>query len=190
MHIESSNNKLFTSVFSEYKQRFVFFAASYLRNESTAEDIVMESFMQYWENKETLPQDINLPAYIFTLIKNRSLNYLRDQNTHRRIEDNMKSHQERLLQENILSLEACDPQYLFSDEAQEIINDVLKSLPGKTREIFVRSRFKNQSYKEIASEMNITEKTVEFHISKALKVFRVALRDYLPLFLLLLFHNK
>lgn len=146
--------------------------------------------MHYWENKETLPQDVNLPAYIFTIIKNKSLNYLRDQNTHKRIEDRMKTHQERLLQENIISLESCDPKYLFSEEAQAIINDVLKSLPEKTREIFVRSRFRNQSYKEIASELKITEKSVEFHISKALKVFRVALRDYLPLFLLLLFHNR
>lgn len=189
MQIESSNTRLFTSVFSEYKQRFVFFAASYLRDTSVAEDIVMESFMHYWENKDSLPQDINLTAYIFTVIKNKCINFLRDQNIHRNIEDKLRSYQERLLQENIISLESCDPKFLFSEEAQEIINGVLESLPEKTRDIFIRSRFNNQTYKEIAFDLNITEKSVEFHISKALKVFRIALRDYLPLFFYLLFHG-
>lgn len=187
MQIENSDIKLFTSIFSEYRKRFVLFAASYLRDESVAEDIVMESFMYYWENRSSLAKDTNIQAYILTIIKHKSLNYLRNQSAHRRIEDTMKSHQQRLLQENILSLEACDPQFLFSEEAQEIIDKVLKSLPDNTREIFIRSRYKKQTYKEIASDMGITEKSVEFHISKALKIFRVALRDYLPLFLYFLY---
>ncbi|MBB4038287.1 RNA polymerase sigma-70 factor (ECF subfamily) [Dysgonomonas hofstadii] len=189
MQIENTDIKQFSSIFLENRSRFVNFAASYLRDEAIAEDIVMESFLYYWENRDSLDNIVNIPAYILVIVKHKSLNYLRNQSSHRKIENNIKNYQERLLQENIVSLEACDPQYLFSDEVQQIIDSVLISLPEKTREIFIRSRFKSQSYKEIASELSITEKSVEFNISKALKIFRVALRDYFPVFLYLLhFH--
>jgi len=187
MQIENTDIKQFSSIFLENKLRFVNFAASYLRDESIAEDIVMESFLYYWENRDLLDKDINIPAYILVMVKHKSLNYLRSQSSHRKIENNIRDYQERLLQENIVSLEACDPQYLFSDEVQHIIDDVLSSLPEKTREVFIRSRFKSQSYKEIASTLGISEKSVEFNISKALKIFRVALRDYFPIFLYLLY---
>jgi len=81
----------------------------------------------------------------------------------------------------IATLEACNPEKLFTDELQSLVDKALETLPEQTREIFVRSRYNNQSHKEIAVALGISTKTVEFHITKALKVLRVALKDYFPL---------
>ena len=81
----------------------------------------------------------------------------------------------------IATLEACNPEKLFSDELQSLVDKALETLPEQTRDIFVRSRYNNQSHKEIAVALGISTKTVEFHITKALKVLRVALKDYFPL---------
>lgn len=78
----------------------------------------------------------------------------------------------------IATLEACNPEKLFSDELQSLVDKALETLPEQTRDIFVRSRYNNQSHKEIAVALGISTKTVEFHITKALKVLRVALKDY------------
>ena len=71
---------------------------------------------------------------------------------------------------------------IFSHEIQTIIHNTLQSLPEQTRRIFEMSRFENKTVKEIAEETNITAKGVEYHITKALKVLRIKLKDYLPLF--------
>lgn len=73
-------------------------------------------------------------------------------------------------------------QKKYSHEIQTIIHNTLQSLPEQTRRIFEMSRFENKTVKEIAEETNITAKGVEYHITKALKVLRINLKDYLPLF--------
>lgn len=81
----------------------------------------------------------------------------------------------------IATLEACNPERLFSDEVQQLVEKALATLPAQTRDIFIRSRYHNQSHKEIAEALGISTKSVEFHITKALKVLRVVLKDYFPL---------
>ena len=81
----------------------------------------------------------------------------------------------------IRTLESCDPHVLFEKDVQTILHDTLGSLDRKTGRIFSLSRFDGMTNREIAMELGISEKTVEYHISKALKVLRVALKDYLPL---------
>ena len=78
----------------------------------------------------------------------------------------------------------------FSDEARRLVDETLARLPERTREIFQRSRFRGESYKEIAASMGTTVKSVEFEVSKAMKSLRVSLRDYLPLFYLFLLIDK
>ena len=85
-----------------------------------------------------------------------------------------------------LTLEACDPEELFSSEAQRLIDETLESLPEKTRTIFIMSRYENKSHKEIAEHLDLSTKSIEFHISKALGVLRKRLKDYLPFFLIFL----
>ena len=69
----------------------------------------------------------------------------------------------------IATLEACNPEKLFSDELQSLVDKALETLPEQTRDIFVRSRYNNQSHKEIAAALGISTKTVEFHIIQGLE---------------------
>ena len=171
----------FNKFFIDYQQRFVHFACPYVHDEAVAEDFVIESMMYYWENRGKLAPDSNVPAYILTVIKHKCLNYLQRLRTREEIVEYLKDCDTWELNLRIATLEACNPEKLFSDELQSLVDKALETLPEQTRDIFVRSRYNNQSHKEIAAALGISTKTVEFHITKALKVLRVALKDYFPL---------
>ena len=81
----------FGKLFFEFKPRFIALAYRNVRDRETAEDLVSDSFMTFWEMHENLPADINVPAYILTSVKNRCLNHLNAQIRHRRAEQDMHS---------------------------------------------------------------------------------------------------
>lgn len=115
-------------------------------------------------------------------MKNKSLDYLKHEEVKRTAFETMADWQQRELSIRISALEICNPDEIFSEEVERIIGTTLSTLPERTRHVFILSRFENKSNKEIAEEMKISIKGVEYHISKTLKVLRVTLKDYLPLF--------
>lgn len=171
----------FNALFNEYYRRFIRFAIGYLKDEQIAEDFVSEAFTVYWENKEDLLPETNPPAYILTIIKNKCLNHIKHIQIHQRVTDELRDHSEWVLQTKISTLEACDPDFIFSKELQEIIENTLEKLPKKTQQIFSLSRDKGLTYKDIAYKTNLSQKAVEFHISKALHHLRVSLKDFIAL---------
>lgn len=175
----------FNQLFTEHKGRFIRFAQTYVRDMTVAEDIVIDSLVYYWENRQRLDNDTNIPAYVLTVVKHKCLNHLQQQQIHKDIEESIQSHVEWELSTRIATLEACNPNELFNAEAMEIVNRTLAKLPARTREIFIMSRMKEMSHKEIAARLDITPKGVEFHIGKALKDLRISLKDYLPVFIYL-----
>lgn len=181
-----SEIKEFNKLFSNYQGIFIRFANTYIQDEDTAEDIVVDSLVYYWENRHSLSSNSNIPAYIMEVVKHKSLNYLRNQRIREDIEQNLWTHMDRVRRLKITTLEACDPEELFSSEAQRLINETLESLPEKTRTIFIMSRYENKSHKEIAEHLDLSTKSIEFHITKALGVLRKRLKDYLPFFLIFL----
>ena len=181
-----SEIKEFNKLFSNYQGIFIRFAHTYIQDKETAEDIVVDSLVYYWENRHTLSSNSNIPAYIMEVVKHKSLNYLRNQRIREDIEQNLWTHMERVRKLKITTLEACDPEELFSTEAQRLIDEALDHLPEKTRVIFIMSRYENKTHKEIADHFGLSTKSIEFHITKALNVLRNRLKDYLPLFILFL----
>lgn len=181
-----SEINFFNQLFTDYKDKFKYFAYTYLRDEAAAEDIVMESFIYYWENKESLENHENVPAYLLKVIKNKCLNYLRAQNIREKAKKIINEHSIRVLQTQISTLKACEPQGIFSEEAKLLVKKALESMKPQTHEIFIRSRKMDQTYTKIAEEMNISVKVVEYHISKALQIFRLYLKDYHLVFFLFL----
>lgn len=174
----------FNRIYSDYYDRLVRFANTYVRDYSASEDIATEAFVAYWENINRLPADTNVPAYLLTAIKNKCLNYLSRSEIRMRIISHMKENAEWELGMRISSLELCDPEKLFATEIENIVEKTLAGLSEKTIEIFRLSRYNEKSHKEIAAELNISTKGVEFHISKALAKLRESLKDYI-LYLLL-----
>ena len=175
----SSSLTVFNQFFTDYQQRFIRFAYTYVRDEAIAEDFVTESMVYYWENKDHLPADINIPAYVLTTLKHKCIDYLR----HRQVRQNASEEIFQLftweLGSRIASLEDFEPNEVFTTEIQEIVDKTLDTLPEQTKRIFMMSRYENKSHKEIAAVLGITTKGVEFHISKAIRVLRISLKDYL-----------
>ena len=184
MDIES---RTFSKLFIENQSRFVRFANSYVRDWATAEDMVSEAIMYFWENRERLPNDKNVPAYILTVIKNKCLNHLQHILVKENVFADMNTHAQWGLEVRIASCSALEPTELYAKEILDIMNKTLIKLPDKTRIVFRKSRFDKLSNKEIAENMDISVKTVEAHITTAIKVLRVALGDYFVLCLSIFF---
>ena len=171
----SADLKAFNQLFADYQGRFIRFANIYVRDIAVAEDFTIEALMQYWENRNTLKADSNVPAYILTIIKNKCINYLQHIQVREDASEHLKNHAEWELNTRISTLEACNPEELFTAE--------------QTRRIFIMSRYENKPYKEIAETLGMTTKGVEYHISQALKKLHANLKDYIPLLVFLSYMN-
>lgn len=174
-------NKLFTT----YYQQFIFFALGYVRDEAKAEDLVSDAFTTYWECMDKLSIDTNAPGYILTIVKNKCLNYLQHEKVKLKASKEITDHAQWILETNINTLEACDPNKLFSQEIEQIIERTIEKLPYKTAQVFHMSRFEYLSHREIAEKLNLSTKSIEYHITKALSELRINLKDFLIVFLML-----
>jgi RNA polymerase sigma-70 factor (ECF subfamily) len=183
--ITEGDSNAFSVVYKDYYRRLFAFANSYLHNEFLSGNIVQDAFMALWENRQKLTPDTNLPSYLLTIIKNNSLNHLNHLKTKLKAEENIQKHYLKQLEIKCFTLSACDPELLFKSDVEEIINKTLSSMPEKTRETIELSRNFGLSNKEIAQKLGITVKGVEFHITKALKIFRKNLIDYLSILIIL-----
>ncbi len=171
----------FERLFLRYKPRFVIIARSYVRQQMAAEDIVTDCFISYWEKRDTLSPGTNPLAYIMTSVRNRCLNALREQSKHLKAHKELHATQLRIIQADIRSLEACDPQQLFSDEVAGIIKRRFETMPERMRNVLVGIRFMGKSYAEVAEQNGITVRQAEYELRKATAAMRDALHDYWPM---------
>lgn len=174
----------FNRIYNDYYQRSFIFAKSYVFDDMVAEDIASESLVALWQamKKEEVYHPLSL---LLTILKNKSINYLKHRERQLEMADSVSVIMKRDLKYRINCLEACEPDEIYSLEITEIVKQALDTLPAQTRKIFEMSRYEQKSINEIAEVMGLTSKAVEYHITKSLKVLRVALKDYLPLFYLL-----
>jgi len=178
----TSDLKKFNELFTTYHNKFVRFATLYTKDSDAAEDFTTDALIYYWEKRNELPADTNIPAYILTTIKHKCLNYLEHKEVIYSANEEMKSLAQWELGTRISTLTACDPKELFATDVQSIINSTLEQLPKQTHKIFAMNRFEGKTQKEIAAILGISVKSVEYHIGIALKSFHTNLRDYLYLF--------
>ena len=180
MTLVTQEDSDFTNIFRTSKNGFIQFAYSYLGNMQDAEDVVMESYIQYWENKDKATfQTSNIKGYIFTIIRNRCIDILEERKYLLQKNDELYKHIIGEIELNISSLKGCDPSELFTSEIENIVNDTIKTLPNRTREIFYERYLEQKSYNTIAENFGISVKGVEFHVTKSLNVLRKKLKDYL-----------
>lgn len=170
----------FNSLVDKYQQRFIRFADSYVHDRMLAEDIVMDSFMYYWENRRGLASDVNIPAYVLTAVKHRCIDKLREKKHSCEVSGDLNDISVWKFSFQIDALENFEPHDVFTSEIEQLVEKTLNGLPEQTRRIFILSRYENKSYKEISEMYGISVKGVEFHISKTIKMLRASLKDYLP----------
>lgn len=179
--IELLNRKqeaAFEVLFSLYYPRLVYFAKEYVPYED-AKNLVQDAFVSFWEKNPTLNNEPQLQSYLYTVVKNNCLMRLR----HEKMEKRYSEQAEIKLQNDLhlLALEQLDTAEGTFREIEAIIGNTLSQLPGRCREVFILSRMEGRKNHEIAQALDITDKAVEAHITRAIKSFRVALRDFLPL---------
>lgn len=184
--IKSGDYAAFSDLYRQYYKKLSGFAFSYLHDEFVATSIVQDSFTTLWEQRDKIEIETNLPAYLLTIVKNKTLNHLHRQQIKERVEENVQSHVLRELELRASSLNACDPEQLFQSDIEQIVRKTLDALPDQCRRVMMMSRFGGMSNKDIATKLGISVKAVEFHITKALKFLRHNLKDYLITLLLLL----
>ena len=183
----SIDDRNFEEIYLRYFPRLLRFAREYVLTEEDAENIIQDVFMILWERRSDLKIHISLTSYLFVLIKNRCIDYLRRE---KQAETGRKKMQDRFDMERqmkLYSLEALDPVFFTDSNIEGIITRAVDSLPPRCREIFILSKINGKKYKEIADELSISVSTVENQMRIALRKLREQLKDYLPLFLFLLY---
>lgn len=179
--------KAFNEVYSIYYRKCFLFAKSYVHDTDTANDFAAEAMVRLWENFTSEDDVINIQAFLLTIIKNLSLNHLRREQMKLQVHESIQDDGRRELEFRISTLESCNPEVLLSSEVREIFDKTMASLPEQTRRVFLMSRVEEKPNKEIAACLGISVKGVDYHISKALKLLRITLKDYLPALLFLLY---
>lgn len=164
----------YKELFHKYYSPLCEYASLYL-SDADSEDLVQEFMIMLWENPEILLQVSSLKSYLFMAIRNRSLNAI-EKETHRQ-----KKHF-RFYEELKDKFE--NPDFYLSNDLMEQIQKAIAELPENYREVFINSRFTGKSNREIAEELGISIKTVEYRITQSLKILRKRLGNRLLLFIL------
>lgn len=172
----------FGRIFSRCRQMFVKIANSYIHDDSAAEDIVNECSIRMWEKRDELKTE-NYESYAFKSIVNRCLDHLKVENNRTRIQKNIYETNSRMQSYEINSLESLNPERLFADEINTLVEHCLKRMPEVTRKVFLASRIDEKTYGEISEIYGIPVRQVTSHIQFALKALRNSLKDYLPIIL-------
>lgn len=189
MEHTSDNNKnrqFFTRVYNTYYSKCVLFARSYTHSQAHAEDIVAEAMMVLWTRIEK-GETIELPLpFLMQIVRNKILQYLRREMFKTRFIDTVNAESQAELRLRMSSIEECTPSELYYAEVKEILDRSLADMPPRTRSVFVLSRFRRLTNAEIAIELGIGVKTVEYHITRALRRLKHDLRDYQPVLMFFL----
>jgi len=169
-NLKNSNQGVFEMVFNYYYSGLVVYADQIVKDTAVSEDIVQSVFMKLWETRHSL-EIRSFRSYFIQCVKNRCIDYLRSQEV-----KNKFSHQH-----SDLPLVEMPEDLWTKTDLDEIIQQAIGKLPPRCREIFIMSRIDNLKTAEIAEKLDLSGRTVETQISKALKILRVELADYLTI---------
>ena len=169
--LQKGNEKAFEHLFHLYYNRVYTFVLNTLFNKTFAEDITQSVFVSLWEKRETINPDTNIVSLLYTIARNRVYRQTEQLILKYRYE---QSQQEEPHVENTSIEEDINNRFL-----ENILSEFIEKLPSERRKIFLLSRKENLSNKEIASQLNISEKTVETQIRRSLVFLREKMKNYI-----------
>lgn len=165
----------FSKLFEMHYEGACRYVVRLIRDDDTTEEIVQSTFVNLWEKREMISEGISFKSYLFRSAYNTALNYLK----HRKVVATYVNKKQENIEVSRQSYVSYQPDF----ELQKRINDALTSLPPQCQKVFRMSREEGLKYHEIADELDISKKTVEVHMGKALKLLRTQLKDYLIFFI-------
>lgn len=166
-HLKNSDPNSLEELFHRhygFLTRIVFYIT---KDKEAAEDLTQDLFVKLWERRETLPEVINLKAYLVHIVRNSALDYIKRK----------KTGASQLDQFLYFERNAGELSPEQTEDLKNKISDSLSHLPPKCRLIFSLNRFEGLTNDEIAEYLEISKRTVETQISKALKIMRKELKD-------------
>jgi RNA polymerase sigma-70 factor (ECF subfamily) len=161
----------FNSLFSDYYINLCRFAYTYLKSTDASEELVQELFLKIWEDRGTIDITTSIRSFLYTSVKNRALNFLRDEKTRLRHHEGFG-----LEQRNMTN---CIIDFCEREDLSNLIDQAIEELPSRCKKVFDLCRVQNMSHKEIAEKLSISPKTVENQMGIALKKIRDKLLPYL-----------
>jgi len=174
--LKEGNEKAFEVVHNTYYGALCAFALQFVPAVE-CEDIVQDVMMWLWENRQSVAPEMSLKSLLFTITKNKCLNSVAHQKVRARVH-------EKLYEKFVTQFE--DPDFYIPGELMEKLDYAIKKLPQSYREAFEMNRFEDMTYQKIAEKLSISEKTIAYRISNALKILRKELMEYLPFLMWLL----
>ena len=174
--MQTLTQKAFEELFREHFTPLCAFARKYVNDVETAKEIVHDVFINLWNKRETIDLERKVKSYLFTSVHNRCLNYIRD---NKKFDQNITELDSIDVEEQVDSSEI-----MMENELEKKIHAVIDTIPEKCREIFLLNRFDGLKYTEIAEKLDISIKTVETQMSKALKILREQLKDYIKILII------
>jgi len=168
----------FERVFKTHYKNLHAYAFSMLKDKDEAEEMVQQVFFKLWERSERLTFSGSVTAYLYRAVHNECLNFIK----HQKVKAGYQLHVAYSMKHKLDHSQG----KMISKELENRFREALNELPEQCRTVFQLSRFEDLKYKEIADKLDISVKTVENHMGKALKLLRTRLVDFLPLLLILL----
>lgn len=168
----------FSSIFNTYYPDLVIFASRFTHDLNDSEEIVQETFVNLWADRESLMIKNSLKSYLLKAVQNKCIDWYR----HKKI---IQGHIDSVAKEPTkLTLDT--DSYLLYSELNEQIENALSKLPTEIAEAFRMNRHKGLKYQEIADILGVSVRTIEVRIGKALFLLRKSLNDYFVLFVALI----
>ncbi|MEE9361494.1 MAG: RNA polymerase sigma-70 factor [Cellulophaga sp.] len=178
--LEKGESIAYETLFRLYYDKLVHISIGYLGCYDDAEEIVQNLFLKLWEDKKKLKPISNINSYLYTMVKYACLDFIK----HEKIKMNFvnSSLEKKLsIQHQFIKDEAAS--LLLENELENKILEGIDLLPEKCRKVFLKSRFEGLKHHEIAKLLDVSKRTVDNHISNALKHMRLHLKEFLTLFL-------
>lgn len=160
----------FCELYASYKNRLIYFAMRFLKSHEYAEDVFQDAFTVIWQGRRFINPDTSFSSYLYTIVRNRVLNQLRDL-------DNQDKLKEQILAQAVDYTEDTKHR-IMADDLRHLIACAMQQLTVRQREVFRMSREEQMSHQEIADALGISINTVQEHISTSLRVLRVYLEKH------------
>lgn len=170
MDLDEKPHTEFRAVFEQYYNPLCNYAFSFLQDYDSSEDVVQEVFIKIWENRKELIESDAIRFYLFRAVRNNCLTRLEQLNKGMVVPLGT--------QDGFESPAPYGEEQAPAEDYPELLKRAIQQLPPKCREIFVLCKISRRSYQEIADELNLSVKTVENQIGKALKLLRAFAREH------------
>lgn len=170
--VKNNNEEFLRILFNLYYSKLCTYASTFVKMPDVAEEIVQETFIKFWENRDSIDVSHSFRSYIFRSVHNNCINYLKKSQILKRQSREME---EEILYHNQIVLRNFSSDVinnLISEELEARLADILNEMPPQARKIFTMSRFDQLSYQEIADKLEISVNTVKTQMKRSLARLR------------------